>query len=352
MTNFKITAVLITALLFSGCSLIDNLKEKLGGKSEEDKEEVVKEETAGTTSQNDLLFYNKYIEVVNKVSETVEQFHKAYLNEVPEPRTIDKNSMIFMIATEVYAGNIERLYKDYKRSLFDNGELAKLQADNTTMKEEVEANFKMVLDVLEQYHALTVEVINYYKNKDYEQNAPLAVDYDDRMQDEYNKYKEAFDNMNATLKKYKPLKKMLDPDKISDPDKKAVAVLMNTYENTLDGAEVLYGIFQKVDINSDVTDLTKSLDEFEKKFNEDKGKVESTEFTEKTKYMKYNFEDYFSKTVKDFVEKTRRFINDMKTKKMDSKEFNRSYDNVITYYNYMINAYNSSLGVLNTYQPL
>jgi hypothetical protein len=350
MTYFKITAVLILALLFSSCSLIDNLKEKLSGKSEEDKEEVTKEETAGTTSQNDLQFYNKYIEVENKVSETVEQFHKAYLSEVPEPKTIDKNSMIFIISTEVYAGNMERIHKDYKRSLFDNGELAKLQADNTTMKNEVEENFKTVLDAIEQYYTFAKEVIEYYKNKDYEQNAPLAVSYDDRMKDEYNKFKDAFDKLNETLKKYKPIKTMQDPDKISDPNLKAVAVLMNTYENTLDGAEAFYGMFQKVDINTDVTDLSKALDEFEKKFNEDKGKVESTEFTEQTKYMKYNFEDYFSKTVKSFVEKTRRFINDKKTKKMNSEEFNRGYDNVITYYNNMINAYNSSIGVLNSYQ--
>jgi hypothetical protein len=296
------------------------------------------------------MFYNKYIEVVNKVSETVEQFHKAYLSEVPEPKTIDKNSMIFVISTEVYAGNMERLYKDYKRSLYDNGELAKLQADNTTMKNEVEENFRDVLDALEKYFTLAKEVIEYYKNKDYEQNAPLGVTYDNRMKDEYNKYKDAFDKLNASLKKYKPIKTMLDPDKISDPDKKAVAVLMNTYENTLDGAESFYGKFQSVDINSDVTEISKALDEFEKKFNEDKSKVESTGFTEQTKYMKYNFEDYFSKSVKNFVDKTRRFINDKKTKKMDQEEFNRGYDNVITYYNYMINSYNSSIGVLNSYQ--
>ena len=143
MTYFKITSVLILALLFSSCSLIDNLKEKLGGKKEEaGKEDIVKEETAGTTSQNDLLFYNKYIEVLNKISETVEQFHKAYLDDVPEPKTIDKNSTIFVIRTDVYSGNIESVYKDYKRSLYDNGELAQLKVDNETMKERSRRKFQ------------------------------------------------------------------------------------------------------------------------------------------------------------------------------------------------------------------
>jgi hypothetical protein len=35
-----------------------------------------------------------------------------------------------------------------------------------------------------------------------------------------------------------------DPDKISNPDEKAVAVLMNAYEN-IDGAEELYAKFRR-----------------------------------------------------------------------------------------------------------
>jgi tryptophanase len=91
------------------------------------------------------------------------------------------------------------------------------------------------------------------------------------------------------------------------------------------------------------------LDEFEKKYN-GINKVQSTEFTEKTKFMKYNFEDYFNKTVTDFVKETRKFLDTVAGKKMKDDEFNRGYDNVINYYNYMINSYNSSIGVLNTFQ--
>jgi hypothetical protein len=350
MSNYKITIVLLSAFLFSSCSLFNDLKEKLGGKGGET-EEVVKEETAGTTSQADLLYYNKYIEVVNKISETVEQFHKAYLNDVPEPRTIDKNSMIFVISSDIYANNIERVSKEYKRSLFDNGELAKLKADNETMKNEVEENFKIVLDLMEEYYSLAREVIDYYKNKEFEHDAPLAVTYDDRMKEQYSKFKDAFDKLNNALRKYKPLREMQDPDKITDPDRKAVVVLMNTYENTLDGAEAFYAELQKTGKDSDVTSLSKALDDFEKKFKENKSKVESTEFTDKTKYMKYNFEDYFTKTVNDFIKQSRSFIGNVRTKKMDTEGFNMEYDKVINYYNYMINAYNSSIGVLNTFQP-
>ncbi len=349
MIKLKYLSCLIVFLIFiTSCSFIDNLKEKLGGgKTETD---TTKEVTAENISENDIQFYNKYIDVLNKISDAVERVHKAYLDDVPAPKTIDKNSMIFVISSEVYLQMLEALHKDYKRSLFDNGELAKLIADNGEMKTELEGNLKEVLNAIEEYNKTAREVIEYYKNKGYETNASLAVSYDEKMSSGYNKYKNAFDKLNESVKKYKPEKVRRDPDKISNPDEKAVAVLMNAYENTLDGAEELYAKFQKVEKTSDVSDLSKMLDEFEKKYNEDKNKVQSTEFTEKTKFMKYNFEDYFNKTVTDFVKETRKFLDTVAGKKMKDDEFNRGYDNVINYYNYMINSYNSSIGVLNTFQ--
>ena len=352
MIKLKYLSCLLVFLMFiMSCSFIDNLKEKFSGnKTEDNKEEVTKEVTAESTSENDIQFYNKHIDVLNKISEAVERFHKAYLDDVPAPGTIDKNSMIFVISSDVYLGMLERLHKDYKRSLFDNGELAKLTADNTAMKTEIEANLKDVLNVLEEYNNTSREVIDYYKNKGYETDASLSKSYDEKITNAYNKYKDAFDKLNESVKKHKPERPKRDPDKITNPDEKAVDVLMNTYENTLDRAEEFYTKFQKVEKTNDVSDLSKLLDEFEKKYNEDKNKVELTEFTEKTKYMKYNFEDYFNKTVTDFVKETRKFLDGVAGKKMKDDAFNRGYDNVINYYNYMINSYNSSIGVLNTFQ--
>jgi hypothetical protein len=353
MRKYKSAVILILALFFMlSCSLLDDLKEKVGGgenEKEEIKSENVKEETVGKTSKNDLQYYNKYIEVLNKISETVEQFHKAYISDVPDPKTLKKESMVFAIASDVYADNIERLVKEYNRSLFDNGELAKLKPDNDSMRLEIESNFKDVLITLEDYYKLAREVINYYKNKGYQKDLALAGGYDQKMTNEYERYKEAFDKFNASVKKYKPPRKSRDPDKIFDPDEKSVAVLMNTYENTLDGAEAFYEQLQVIDKDSDVSELSNMLDTFETKFTEDTRKVESTTFTDRTKYMKYNFEDYFTKTVNDFVTETRKFFEAINKKKMDSKSFNNGYDNVIRYYNYMIGAYNSSIGSLNTF---
>jgi len=352
LSKLKITFVLIFALLLLiSCSLIDNLKEKSGSKEEGDKkEEVVKEETAETNSQKDLQFYNKYIDVLNKISEAVEQLQKAYYSDVPDPKSVKKNSMIFAIASEVYSGSLERLIKDYKRSYYDKGELAKLEADNEAMKNDIENAFKEALKVLEEYYNTARTVIDYYINKDYKNNPMLASEHDDKIRNAYDVFKESFDKFNTTVRKYKPPKNLRDPDKISNPDEKAAAVLMNTYENTLDGAEAFYEKFKGINKNSDVSEAVKMLDEFENKFKEDKSKVESVEFTDRTKYMKYNFEDYFTKTVNDFVKESRKLFDSMNKKKMNDREFNSGYDNVINYYNYMINAYNSSIGTLNTFK--
>jgi hypothetical protein len=344
--------LLVTVMFFTSCSLFNDLKEKFGGSKEENKEikeQTVPEDTYGRPTQNDLQFYNKYIEVLNKVSESVERFRKSYVSDVPDPKTVKKESMIFVIASDVYLGQIEQLLKSYQRSLFDNGELAKLKPDNDSMKREIESSFKNLLGALDSYQNLAREVINYYKNKGYQKDAALADGYDTRLSDEYDKYKEAFDNFNSTVKKFKPQRTRRDPDKISDPGERSVTILMNAYENTVDAADSFYNKFQSIENDSSTAELSTLLDNFEARFKDETQKVESTDFTDRTKFMKYNFEDYFTKTVNDFVTETRKFLDRVNTKKLDAKNFNTGYDNVMNYYNYMINSYNSSIGTLNTY---
>jgi len=347
-----LTALISISVAFQGCSLYDNLKEKLEGSSDENKEvkeQTVEENTYGRPTQNDLQYYNKYIDVLNKVSEAVERFRKSYTSDVPEPESVTKESMIFVIASDVYLSQVEQLSKNYKRSLFDNGELAKLKPDNDTMKREVEAAFKNLLGALDAYVNQAREIVNYYKNKGYQKNLSLAEGYDERLNNSYDNYSKALDNFNSTVKKFQPKRIRRDPDKIQDPDERSVAVLMNAYENTVDAADSFYNEFQYIERNDSTVKFTKLLDKFEGQFNEEAKKVESTDFTDRTKYMKYNFEDYFSKTVKDFVAETRKFLERVNTGKLSEKYFNEGYDDVMTYYNYVINAYNSSIGTLNTF---
>jgi hypothetical protein len=347
-----LTALFLITLAFQGCSLFDDLKEKLGGSSDEKKEvkeQTVEENTYGRPTQNDLQYYNKYIDVLNKISEAVERFRKSYMSDVPDPKSVTKESVIFVIASDVYLGQVEQLAKNYKRSLFDNGELAKLKPDNDTMKREVEASFKNLLGALNAYENQAREVVNYYKNKGYKKNLKLAEGYDERLNNSYDRYSKALDNFNSTIKKFQPVRTKRDPDKIQDPDERSVAVLMNAYENTVDAADSFYNEFQYIENKSSTPELSKLLDKFEAKFKEEAEKVESTDFTDRTKYMKYNFEDYFTKTVKDFVAETRKFLERVNTGKLSIKYFNEGYDGVMNYYNYMINAYNSSIGTLNTF---
>jgi hypothetical protein len=353
MKKVKLMAALIlAAVTFQSCSLIGDLKEKLGGGKEENKEvkeQTVPEDTYGRPTQNDLQFYNKYIDVLNKISEAAERFHKSYLSDVPDPKSVTKQSLIFVIASDVYLGQVEQLLKNYQRSLFDKGELANLKPDNDTMKREIEASFKNLLGALDSYQNQAREVVNYYKNKGYQKDVSLAEGYDERLNNEYDNYKEAFDNFNNTVRKFKPQRTRRDPDKISDPGGRSVAILMNAYENTVDAADSFYNKFQDIENDSSTAELSKLLDDFEAGFKEETKKVESTDFTDRTKFMKYNFEDYFTKTVNDFVTETRKFLDRVNTKKLSMKNFNTGYDDVMNYYNYMINAYNSSIGTLNTY---
>ena len=341
--------IIVILFLTASCSILNKLKEK-----EADQREVTvseeKEKTTDKKSPEDLKFYNTYIDVVNKISQNIEELHKSYLEEVPEPKTLKKNSMVFLIRTNISVGELERLIKDYKRSFYENGDLGKLKADNTDMQKEIETDFKAMLSVLEDYYRTASKVMDYYEDKLYEKDISPAAEYDDEMKASYEKYKTAIDKLNSSVKKYKPKREQRDLSKISNPDEKSIAALMNVYENTLDKAETFYEKFEKLENNGETGELQSILSDLEKGFEADKNVVESVMFSDKTKYMKYSFEDYFSKTVSDFIKEAKKFLDDAGNKKIKERDFNGGYDDVVRYYNNMINAYNSSISTLNSYQ--
>lgn len=353
MKILKFTTVSIIIFTFlTSCSLVDRIKEKLANKQTDKKETTTTEETKEKTKsggENDLKFYNAYIDVENKISAAAEDLQKDYVTEVPEPKSLRKNSMVFVISANIQLGTVETLIKQYKRSFYDNGDLSKLTADNADMKKEIEEDFKATLSSLENYFTVSQKVIGYYNNKDYEKDLSLASGYDDEMKTAYNKYKDDFNKLNSDLKKYRPKRNQRNPDDYSNPDEKAAAVLLNTYENTLEKAEDFYDLFEKYKKGDDIQPLNSAVDVLDKSFQSDKNTVESTAFSDKTKYMKYSFEDYFSKTVNEFIKQWKKFT-DALNGKMDERKFNDGYNDVVRYYNYMIDSYNSSINTVNSFQ--
>ena len=350
MPKLKIIFVVLFALFIStSCSLVDKIKEKMSSKKddqtkEQTTEDTKKEKTVDGNTGEDLAFYNKYIDVANKIQETGDGVNKSYLETIPAPKSVKKGMFLVSIAYDFKVGDMERLIKDQKRSFLDGGELSKLTA-STDMKTEIESAFKNMLDVMDNYYSAAKKTSDYYKDKEYESDPSKAAGLDEDMKSQYTKFKDAFDKLNGSLKKYRPQRKRRDLSEISDPDQKSVAVLMNAYENTLDKAEEFYDKLQKMDKSSDPSTLQEELNSFTSAFENEKHNVATVSFTDKTKYLKYSFEDYFTKTVTDFEKETKKFIDGGNKKE---SEYNRAYDNVITYYNYMINAYNTNISTINT----
>src|SRR5262245_51554214 len=112
MQKFKFLSILmLVVMLATSCSLVDKIKQKLSSKKEtEEKKETTtenKEETKEVTSGADLEFYNKYIEVSNKIQEAGNGVYKDYINEVPDPKSVSKNSLIIAVSFSLSADNLE-----------------------------------------------------------------------------------------------------------------------------------------------------------------------------------------------------------------------------------------------------
>ena len=350
MNKFRfITALIITGILVTSCSTLDKLKEKLGSKDKEDKkEETKKEENKEVTSTADLEFYNKYIEVSNKVQEAGEKVYKDYIGDIPDPNSLGKTTFIVAVSFKLSSDNLERVYKEYNRSLFDGGELSKLNA-SSEMKGEIEGNFKSLLKAMEEFYNTSSKVSGYYSKNEWKDDVSKAKGYDDDMKAAYEKYKSAFDKFSGSVKKFKPQRKVRDIESIKNPDERSVALLMNAYESTLDKAEEFYEEFNGLEYKGDLSKAKDKFREFEAQFKKDKDMVMSGEFSEKTKYMKYSYEDYFTKMTNMFLDAGTKFFDHAPSAK-DVQDFNRSYDDVVNNYNYMITAYNTNINIVNTFR--
>jgi hypothetical protein len=343
-------ALIIILLLAVSCSMVDKLKEKIN--STKDKETTTednkKEQTKEVTSTDDIAFYNKYISVSNKIQEAGDKVQKDYYQDVPDPKSITKGTFIVAVSFSFSVGNLERTMKEINRSFYDGGELSKLKADSD-MKGEIEGNLKSLLKAMEEYHTVAGKVSDYYTKGEYKKDISNAVPYDEQMKSAYEKYKAEFDKFSASIKKYKPKKERRDPNSISNPDERAVAMLMNSYENTLDRAEEFYEAFNGLEYKGDFSKAKDKFREFEAGFKEDKASVLSAEFTDKTKYMKYSYEDYFVKMTNMFIDAATKFFDEAPGAK-SLIEFNTKYDNVVNNYNYMITAYNTNINIVNTFK--
>lgn len=351
MSKYRfIISLIIAGFLVTSCSTIDKLKEKLSSKDDnkDKKEETKKEETKEVTAGADLDFYNKYIEVSNKIQDAGEKVYKDYVNDIPSPKSLSKSSFIIAVSFKLSSDNLERIYKEYNRSYFDGGELSKLNA-SSDMKSDIEGNFKTLLKVMEEYYNVSSKVADYYSKNEWKNDLTKAGAYDDDLKTAYEKYKSAFDKFSDSVKKYRPQRKVRDIESYKNPDEKSVAVLMNAYENTLDNAEEFYDAFNGLEYKGDYSKAKEKFAKFEKSFKEDKNSVLSAEFSEKTKYMKYSYEDYFVKMTNMFLDAGTKFF-DHAPSASDQGDFNRTYDDVVNNYNYMISAYNTNINVVNMFR--
>lgn len=351
MKNFKfITALLTLFVLVTSCSYFKSTTTKNNEDSHKIEGEQTKEKVLEKTTQADLSFYNKYIEISNKISETADEVNKNFLTTVPDPSTLSKGSFILVVGLDIYVNNLERLIKDYRRSYYEGGELSKLVIDNETMKTEIETSFRELLKSLEKYYSVASRVTKFYKDKEYKDDLSKAAGFDKEMKDAYKEYDSLYTRFKETVKKYKPQKIRKNPDDYTNKDEKAVVIVQNALENTMDLAENFYSKFESVNKNSNVDGLQADIEEFQRKFEAETNKIQSTEFSDKSKYIKFSFEDYFTKMTKGFIDEVNKFNKEMKKGKQNERDFGLSYDNVVRSYNYMINAYNSSITTVNSFK--
>ena len=129
------TSIFVLLSVLLSCSFLEKKFLELQKESPDEK-------TNGTTSLQDIIFYNKYLEISRNISSAVDNIQNGYLSIVPDPQKVNRNSFIMMIGPEIQLGFLETTLKNYKRAFYDDGELSKLEADNSRMENDLERKFR------------------------------------------------------------------------------------------------------------------------------------------------------------------------------------------------------------------
>jgi hypothetical protein len=297
-----------------------------------------------------VAFYNKYTDVLNSVSPYVDNFQKTYFESVPEPSSLSSKTYISFAGAQVSLTFMENEIKKHKRSYFEGGELSKLELKDNLMKNEIENSFKEYLSAVEFFYKDALRVFEYYKGNDYKDDLQKAKVLDRDIKDRYAEYNVKFEAFKNVLKKYKPVRKLKNPDDYSDNDEKAAAILQNTVEITMDNAEKFYEKLSAVEMTSDITGMKTELETFKKSFENNKSKVLSAPFSDKSFYLKNSFEDYFSKMVYYFANASDELFKKMEKGNLNKRDFGYAFDNAKNYYNYLVQAYNTTITLLNSFR--
>jgi hypothetical protein len=342
-----ILSILISFFILTACSF---LKDKLEELTSEGSEEN------GTTSVEDLSnddreFIFKYVEEINNLSSQVDGLQNSYLESVPDPETIKNTSMIFVITPTLNYSFLERKVKELKRSFYDGGDLAKLKTGNKKMKAEFENSFDELLISTEEYMDIADEVISFYKNGEYRNNLSEALKLDRLIRNEYEHFSDRMELMKETINRFKPIVINRDPEE-EKGNKRLYIILENSYTEIMDKAEMIYDKVYNLNEGDKDNSVSIALNEFESALIANRNKIDKENFPESIKFLKYNFEDYFSKTSYNLIDSGKEFITVMNSGSRHKREFNLKQDAVLRNYNYLVRSYNTSLNVISQYRNL
>lgn len=348
--NFSLKYLVVVVVSFftlAGCSFlyekVDNFAKKLEEKIGPLETPSLNEEISVSTL-NDVIFYNKYLEAYYKFKRLGDDLYKNYKKDVPTLEAA-KNAFMVFVVYNIYLNNFEREIKSYDRSLFDGGDLSKLKANDPNMQQNLESAMRDLLRAGLLFHQNANNA--YLFIKDNRKTAPVQKikEYDDQFMSGFETFKESMAMYRKALDEIKPTIKTYNPDDFSG-NKKAIVILLNAYVEIMDSTSNFHHAILDNKI-TDINEVRENVNSLKNLFNRNFNNVMQAPFDDRSKFMKYGFEDYFKKTYDNYLEKV---IAAMSSVKDDTN--NIDVRNLDTYYSMLVSSYSSGLSTIETMNAL
>lgn len=299
-----------------------------------------KNSTTSNSTLNEMDYLNLTVKELNKVGDKIDASHNNFEKNIPLEVKADQE--ITIDATDASA--VETQITDSQKAILSSN----LKIDDQTKQASVEDLFKEYISKANSFVEKYKEVSNYYNDKTYQSNVAAAVDYETQIQQLYQDFQTAEDNIFnkiEELQQTSPYKAKLSS---TDP----IERLNASIDYLTDSVDAVYNAYIKDwDVKSEPTTIKENLSTLAANEKTAQTNLAALDYTTaQVLPIKKYFDESYIKNLDAFITDMNKLLADydagsVQAENIDSYDMSiqKDYEDIITSHNEIINLTNEAL---------
>lgn len=256
--------------------------------------------TANNNTINEMDFYNKYVDELNKTSKIIEELQTNYNSSIPLEVKAD-DEINFDISNKQ---NATTALNSLKSNLLEKN----IKISESDKQQKMESLLQEYMSKTDSYLLKYDEVGTYYANKTYQADLAKAAEYEKQIQQAYSDYQTAEENIYNQIEAYQetsPYKARLDSEDPAERINASIDLLTDETENLYNAYMVDW------DAKSDPLVVKEKYQSLTKNKETTIANLDALEYSDaKSSPIKKYFDDNYIVNLNNYISDFDKFIKD------------------------------------------